>query len=217
MADQEYDNERRPVQNRSNATIAMQSNPSYSASNNADNTTNLLNKSQTYCQSDGAYVIEDITSTVPPPYSTRQQEAIPQGRANSRQVHYAENAPNEEYYTALDMDGTSVFYERLQIGDTHSANRGAPILPLPRSHGQPPPGTANSQPSIREQPAVVRHPQVSIAHDRQMNSTIETTSLPKYALVIGVVTTIVFSTVLFWLPGLVCLIPAIGLAIAVSV
>ena len=43
-----------------------------------------------------------------------------------------------------------------------------------------------------------------------------TTNLPKYALFISAVTTMIFAGVLFWIPGLFCLIPAIGTAIAVS-
>ena len=67
------------------------------------------------------------------------------------------------------------------------------------------------------QPVTVAQPSTAIVQYPQ-NLPV-TTNLPKYALFISAVTTMIFAGVhvLFWIPGLCCLIPAIGTAVAVSV
>ena len=71
-----------------------------------------------------------------------------------------------------------------------------------------------NQPVVQWQPVTVAQPSTAIVQYPQ--NVAVTTNLPKYALVISVVTTIIFAGVLFWIPGLFCLIPAIGTAVAVS-
>ena len=58
--------------------------------------------------------------------------------------------------------------------------------------------------------------QVVLAQPQQaVMATGHTTNLPKYAFVTSLVATIIF-TMLFWLPGLLCLVPATVLSIVVS-
>ena len=74
-------------------------------------------------------------------------------------------------------------------------------------------GNPTSQPAVVQwQPvAVVQPPTASVNHPQNVAVT---TNLPKYALIISVVTTIVFTGVLYWIPGLFCLVPALGTAVA---
>ena len=65
------------------------------------------------------------------------------------------------------------------------------------------------------QPQVVlAQPQMPIVATQQTFTTPTDTKLPKYAFVTSVVVTIIF-TVLFWLPGFLCLVPATVLSIVV--
>ena len=103
-------------------------------------------------------------------------------------------------------------------------------IPEPQSVVVEPTMTPEPQPVVAQtipepQPVVVEptmtpEPQSVVAQptsSSQITVSNISTSIPSYALILGIVTIIIFSTVLFWLPGLFCLLPAIGLATAVSV
>ena len=69
-------------------------------------------------------------------------------------------------------------------------------------------------PRMPESPPVVSQPTTSIT---QATVSHTSTNIPSYAFVFSIFTIIIFSTLLFWLPGVFCLLPAIGFAIAVSI
>ena len=72
------------------------------------------------------------------------------------------------------------------------------------------PSPHTTQPQV-----VLAQPQMPIVATQQTLARPTDTKLPKYAFVTSVVATIIF-TVLFWLPGLLCLVPATVMSIMVS-